>query len=745
MQALRHYFCRQRWLAVSRLTAPLLAFLCPQFFTQFFMLFFTLFFTLAASHTYASQLSHDDIATKFAPPYVLGERDAKLPIYPIFKQLGGTDLLDGYIFESADIAPIPGFSGTPINLLIHINKDGIILSAQVIGHHEPVFLEGLGPLPMNEFVSQYPGKSIRQNIRVLSQNTRGAKKSDSTVDGVTKATASVHIINQTILTSAIAVARAKLEFSSNNGQAAGKIRAEVFKKMDFADLLDAGLVKQQRVSNKAIEKLFAGTEGEGQDEIASKEPNATFVDLYVANLSIPTVGRNLLGEAEYKRLSDFVGKDQLIWVAALSRMQPFGEQYVHGTNPENMVISQGGISQSIRDLSFDSPLALADAPKVWQDQLEEHAQGQFVILRIPDGSGFDPAAPWQFDLRVTRQKGYIYPTIVQRNLSLTVDTPEAYVEANHAETASSGWRAIWQNRWLDNGVLLAALALLSAVLLKQDKTTHYPRAFAAFRYGFLLFTLFGIGFYAQAQLSIVTLAGVVKAVTSFKFADLGFLLWDPPSLILWAFVLISAIVWGRGTFCGWLCPFGALQELVAAPLRLLNKRWQKRLKIGQVKIPARLDQQLRKLKYVVLLGFVLVVSFAPSASESVAEVEPFKTSITLLFVRSWPFVAYAALLLVANVFVYKAFCRYLCPLGAFIAIIGRLRRWDWLKRRIECGSPCQLCRHQCHYGAIESSGKIVYDECFQCMDCVVIYQHPKRCVPIVLANKKPGQPSAPHA
>jgi NosR/NirI family transcriptional regulator, nitrous oxide reductase regulator len=134
---------------------------------------------------------------------------------------------------------------------------------------------------------------------------------------------------------------------------------------------------------------------------------------------------------------------------------------------------------------------------------------------------------------------------------------------------------------------------------------------------------------------------------------------------------------------------------------------------------------------------ILLAAFSPtSMAEKFAEIEPFKTSITLYFARYWPFVIYAVLLLVMNLFVYKAFCRYLCPLGAMMAIGGKLRMKDWIPRRIECGSPCQLCKVQCRYGAIEKTGAIKYDECFQCLDCVQIYEDPKTCVPLVLENRR---------
>jgi polyferredoxin len=120
----------------------------------------------------------------------------------------------------------------------------------------------------------------------------------------------------------------------------------------------------------------------------------------------------------------------------------------------------------------------------------------------------------------------------------------------------------------------------------------------------------------------------------------------------------------------------------------------------------------------------------------IVEVEPFKTAITLNFIRSWPFVVYAVGLLITGMFVYKFFCRYLCPFGAGLAILGRFRILKWLIRRNECGKPCQVCRHQCAYQSITQNGKIQYDECFQCMDCVVIYASDEKCPPLMLEKKR---------
>ena len=147
------------------------------------------------------------------------------------------------------------------------------------------------------------------------------------------------------------------------------------------------------------------------------------------------------------------------------------------------------------------------------------------------------------------------------------------------------------------------------------------------------------------------------------------------------------------------------------------------------------------LLMLLLAALVAAAAFAPQLAEKGVEIEPFKTAITVGFDRSWPFVAWAVLLLVLGGVYYKFFCRYLCPLGAAMTLGGTLRLLDWLPRRAECGQPCQTCRHRCSYDAIEKSGAIRYDRCFQCLDCVGIYHDAQRCAPLILHRKKATPPS----
>ncbi|NIY99815.1 4Fe-4S binding protein, partial [Salipiger sp. HF18] len=233
------------------------------------------------------------------------------------------------------------------------------------------------------------------------------------------------------------------------------------------------------------------------------------------------------------------------------------------------------------------------------------------------------------------------------------------------------------------------------------------------------------GFWGQGQLSIVTPLGVLR--TALDGGSFAFLLYDPFSLLVWAAAIAGFLLWGRGFFCGWLCPFGALQEFAGHLGRLLR--------LPQIEPSPRWDRRLKGLKYVVLAAMIGVVFVAPGEVDAVAEIEPFKTAITTHFQRALPYVAWAAGLLLFSAVLFKGFCRYLCPLGAVMAIGGLLRGRDWIARRKDCGTPCQLCRVRCRYGAIEKTGKIVYSECFQCLDCVKIHDDPGLCVPLVLAGK----------
>ena len=104
-------------------------------------------------------------------------------------------------------------------------------------------------------------------------------------------------------------------------------------------------------------------------------------------------------------------------------------------------------------------------------------------------------------------------------------------------------------------------------------------------------------------------------------------------------------------------------------------------------------------------------------SLNASSIEPFKTAITFRFNAPLMALIWVGILLIIGLFVERAYCRVLCRLGGSLAIFGKVRMFNFLNRRIECGNPCKACNVECPTQAIKSDGNINMNECFQCLDC----------------------------
>ncbi len=288
------------------------------------------------------------------------------------------------------------------------------------------------------------------------------------------------------------------------------------------------------------------------------------------------------------------------------------------------------------------------------------------------------------------------------------------------------WVQVWHERRPRIAVLVAGLTLLTIILFLQDWIARYPRALGRLRTAFLLYTVLFVGWYSLGQLSVVNVFTFLRALVT-GFAWETFLI-EPTVFVLWAFVAVTLVLWGRGVYCGWLCPFGALQELVSKGAR--------RLGVPQLAVPALVHERLVAIKYVLLVGLFGLSLHAMPEAVRVAEVEPFKTAFTLRFDRPAPFVAYALALIAVSAVNGKLFCKYLCPLGAALAIGSHFRIFDWLRRRRECGRPCQTCAVHCPSQAIRPTGEIVASECHHCLDCQVTFWDAYRCPPLVERRRR---------
>jgi ferredoxin len=387
---------------------------------------------------------------------------------------------------------------------------------------------------------------------------------------------------------------------------------------------------------------------------------------------------------------------------------------VRGTVSDRLTLEQQGLPVEMRDMDLDVQLILPEALQGYQ----------WRVFRVIAPAGLDPALPLNFQLHVTRSKGIVYPELVRKDFEWRYEAPSDYVIA--PEEDQKTWKTIWRERVWELAALGAGLVLLVWALRQPAWLMHHPQRLKVFRIGYLLYTLCFIGWFAQGQLSIVNFTGVIQSLLAGR--GLSFLLYDPMTVSLWAFVIITLVVWGRGTFCGWLCPFGALQELVALLTQRLGLKW--RLVAWQT------DQRLKQLKYALWIGLMISACLSVGVTDRLVEVEPFKTSITLVFVREWPFVVWALGAVLVSTVYFKAYCRYVCPFGAGLGVLAWLRRRAWIERRQECGQPCQRCRHDCAYQAIDRQGAVNYRECFQCFDCVTIFESDTLCVPRIQEHRK---------
>ncbi|WP_235399578.1 transcriptional regulator NosR [Pseudomonas ogarae] len=636
----------------------------------------------------------------------------------------------GYVFQSLDVVDIPAYSGKPINVQVILDPAGVILDAYVLEHHEPILLIGIAEEKLHAFSARYSGIKVNQRVVVGHSSDPNAV----TVDAIAGATVTAMVVNEVIMRAAhdVAVSLGLVKGDAGLAVAPARVREDIYQPADWKTLTGNGAIRRLLLTRGQVDASFKGTEAEQVETASGEQVNDTFIDLYATHLNPPTIGRNLLGEAQYRTLmAELKPGEQAIAVMGSGRYSFKGSGYVRGGIFDRVQLRQSGDTISFRDLDFQrlNDVALDDMPDF----------DEMAIFIIRASHRFDPGSPWNLELLVRRQTGPVSGTF--SSFELAYQLPEPYLErplptaeqlAAAEEANRPMWLTLWYQKSVEISVLGAALLVLTAILFFQDSLARRPTLLHWLRRGYLVFTVVFLGGYALAQLSVVNVLTFVHAL--FEGFRWELFLTDPLIFILWVFTAGSILLWGRGVFCGWLCPFGALQELINELAR--------KLKVPQYELPFAVHERLWAIKYIILLVLFGVSLESMATAERLAEVEPFKTAITLRFDRQWWFVAYAVGLLVINLFTRKVYCRYVCPLGAALAMPTRLRLFDWLKRRKECGNPCQLCAKECEIQAIHPDGRINANECHYCLDCQMTWHNENKCPPLINKRKKRGKATA---
>lgn len=677
------------------------------------------------------RLLSDVMAVVFPGAERLGVEEGSPPAIPVYK--GGT--LVAYVFSTFDIIGSRGYSATPFDVIAGVDLSGRITGAKVVFHTEPIIVEDPGrQRELDGFLAHEAGRSL----------TAGSKAPPP--DYVAGATISSRAMHAAVLASARLVLRARLArpaatasaVPAGNTATGSTVDIDTFSVRSLDDLVAEGAVARRRVTSGEIAAALAkqGASGAKLDWPLGKDDDL-YIEFLTALATPAAIGGNLLGMVkleEYK--SQLADGAQAIIVASRGPYDFIGTKYVQaseGYRFDRLRVIQGGRTFRFvqNDYTFTLPMPGYQSAGLFQ---------------LPANSGFDPKKPWRLELLVNSANR---PTVtlafgadykLPDSLPSTApgrpanEPPAALPEAApqpaldldlDSAPPAPAWVEAWSEARTNVTILAVLLCALTAIFIFQAQLARHRLAHVLVRNGFLMIVVVWLGWTAGVQLSIVNVMNYVKG--PFEHLDIGFYLAEPLMVIVAGYTLISLLLIGRGVFCGWLCPFGALQELLGQLAKVLG--------VPQWNPPAALEKRLWMGKYIAAAAVLVLVLSGIDASEATTELEPFKTAITSKFVRAWPFVIYAGAVLGIGLFSERAFCRFLCPLGGVLAVLDRLHLLNLLKRRPECGSPCRLCERACPVRAILPTGTIVTSECFQCLDCQVEYYDDQRCPPLARAVK----------
>ena len=281
-------------------------------------------------------------------------------------------------------------------------------------------------------------------------------------------------------------------------------------------------------------------------------------------------------------------------------------------------------------------------------------------------------------------------TVPEGTLDLSLDGPPQGIpeldfsnfENFEDETALS--RLLLETRWAPVIRLVLLLVLvLYAFFTKSGRVGGVT----------LGVTLIYLGFFDGGFLS-------VSHITSGIIVGPGVYLRDMALLFMVGFTVVTTLLFGR-VFCGFLCPFGALQDFIT---RIVPRRLQRR-------VPQRIHDRAIYVKYGILL-LIVGLAAAPAQISVYQYFEPFGT---VFYLSSSPLLwSIAGGFLVASAVVPRFYCRYACPLGAALGVASFLSIFR-IRRVEQCG-PCRVCEHACPTGAIRGP-EIDFKECVRCNIC----------------------------
>lgn len=641
-------------------------------------------------------------ARKGNPPYV-----------EAYANDGHTRVLKGYVFLSTDIVDIQGYSGKPIVTLIGMDTKGVITGVRVLKHSEPILLVGIPESKLLTFLHQYVSRFAGARFEI------GHSDAGSTsLDAISGATVTAIAENQLISRCAVAVA-----------SQVGIVKETILPQARLLPAV-ARYGWQALVDMGAVQHLAVHA-----SDVGAADTGSPYLDLYYGYLNAPAIGKSILGDYDYAQLmSRLKSGEQALFVVANGTESFKGSGFVRGGIYDRIQVRQGINAFTFKDSDYLNLYSLqaSGAPSF-------NETGIFIVR----STKFSAAYPWKFVFlghKIDKETG-------AKNFSAFNSPywlPARFLQGGHphVDEETPAWQNAWRAKRLQIGLFIGWAAAVMLFFATRDrwvrKAKRADKRWVSWpKTASWLIAIGFAGWYELAQPSITQVLTFVHSL--FGGWNLGLFLSDPFIFVFWIVIAVTVFVWGRGLFCGWMCPFGSMSELLYKIARVTG------LKRLQRKLPMRLHNTLRKLKYVVFAVLLAVSFFSMPWAEKLAEIEPFKTTFLVgVMNRSWPFVLFWAIVVGASIFIERPFCKYLCPLGASLALPGRLRFLK-LRRKPEC-TTCHACAAGCGSQAIDDAGRIDQMECMLCLDCMVLYYDEHTCPPLSKERKrreKQGLPLTP--
>lgn len=621
-----------------------------------------------------------------------GERVGEPPVFEAYgaDPATGAESLVGYAFVTADIPPeVQGYTA-PITVLVGMDLSGTVTGIEILAYRESLMGSRGDFLNQGSYLRQFPGKHVIDQFRVRDD-----------IDGISGATLTVDAMARGIRNAARRVAASYL--SSAPAEAApryiGTTPPEELEELLWAEIVNLGFAAQVNVLDGPIQ-----------------------VVLFLLYLSDPAVGEMMVGPDNFRTAIDSLGmrEESHLMLLGLSGRDPFffrpsgltlrqdGEVFPVANTDLAMfpLLRAGNLQGEVRRsglLWLDGSIDLARPFDIVLDMgpRGETGTGSYLVMPPPPppapvavvaeaetegtGENAEGGAGGSEGTETPPAAGAAPAGGAAQTPAPTIDF-EALLLEEAEEEATQFERVLERTSWAR--VAGFGVLLLLATLTLATKSRRL-------RWTTLLATFLLLGYYDGGFLSVSHILAAISVGPSVFLGDL-------PLLMLAGFTVVTTLLWGR-VFCGFLCPFGALQDLLE---KVVPKRYRREL-------PPAVHRQLLKLKYAIL-ALILLPAVLGAGLTIFQYFEPFGTvfylSSSLLL---WTI---AGGILVLSAVVPRFYCRYACPLGAALAV-GSLAAPFRIARVEQCDF-CKVCEQKCPTGAI-TGPKIDFKECVRCNTCEI--------------------------